>query len=65
LVADKGRVKHLSDLMSVYRRTPVSNSFNPKYSAEFVIIRQMELFNLIDEYYKNKYNYIIEKKLSN
>lgn len=63
IVADKGRIKFLKDPMAVYRRTLISNSFNPKYSAEFVIRKQMEFFNTINEYYHNKYNYVIKRKL--
>ena len=64
IVADRGRVKYLKDPMSVYRRTMVSNSFNPEYTAEFVIRKQIELFTIINDYYKNKYKYIIDKKVS-
>jgi glycosyltransferase involved in cell wall biosynthesis len=64
LVADKGKVKFLKDIMSIYRKTLLSNSFNPKYKDEYPFIKQIELFNIIDEEFHNKYTDTIKKKKS-
>ena len=64
VVADKGKVKFLKDIMSIYRKTLLSNSFNPKYKDEFPYIKQIELFKLVDENFQNKYTITIKKKIS-
>jgi glycosyltransferase involved in cell wall biosynthesis len=64
VLADKGEVRYLPEPMSVYRKTLLSNSFNPAYPQDYVYFRLIELLKLINSYYDFKYDYIIREKIS-
>ena len=64
LLANRGKIGYIDEVMSVYRRQPGSLSYNPKINREFYEKQMTNLLRYFDNYTDEKYHALILKKIN-
>ena len=63
LLAEKGKIAYINEIMSVYRKNPGALSGGKGKDAIFVNSNKIKLLNYFDDYSKGDYNYLINNKI--
>jgi glycosyltransferase involved in cell wall biosynthesis len=64
LLANKGKIGYIDEVMSVYRKAPGSFSFNPKITTEYVNNKKIKLFHFFNKETGFNYDKQVQRKIA-